>query len=329
MFLPGGARKALLHAFAFCFLAVFSVKLGWYLSLFYFGTLVGIQHLADPAQRDFSAFYRFTILLPVLLTAVLTLFSRRQLAAKGKKRPLARAFLLSHLLTCSLILAFNEICKPRDMEEINMAYYLYSFLGSFPLVWVANSFPEHWNKIGGPLLNGYSFVVWSSIQWGAVLFVFESLWEGMGQAVGAKVGSGAAWLAGTAREIFGQSPGKSGMKLWRWLVGLARMYSRLPWSGQWTLGIGLLGNGLIVVSSLTLLDIPRGTQSVWDMGLVILELCISVPTLALGMLTAAFSFSSCPRWVGVTGMLLSLSPMPLASVLAQFLAYACGFTFHG
>ena len=98
---------------------------------------------------------------------------------------------------------------------------------------------------------------------------------------------------------------------------------RITPAGKLSLSAGLVGNGAIVVLCLPLLVLHRGASvsgTSWAGPGIIVAICTVIP----GLPGALLSFRSCSRWVSLTGLILSVSPWPLALLLVNLFV-----TVHG
>lgn len=99
--------------------------------------------------------------------------------------------------------------------------------------------------------------------------------------------------------------------------------SRGPIAGKISIGVGIIGNGILVLSCLPFFAIPRGT-GIRPMSWAMLVAFIAVCTLAVGLPSALISFRSSRRRVSITALVLSITPWPLAVLLLRAIAAVCG-----
>jgi len=90
-----------------------------------------------------------------------------------------------------------------------------------------------------------------------------------------------------------------------------------------SIGAGIIGNGLIVLSCLPFVAIPRGTgirPMSWAVWVFLIALC----TLVVGLPSALISFRSSSRLTSILALVLSLSPWPLAGFVLRAIAAMFG-----
>lgn len=97
----------------------------------------------------------------------------------------------------------------------------------------------------------------------------------------------------------------------------------VSFSGKISLCCGLLGIGLVVFYSTQFLSIPRGTP-IRPMAWAAFMFFIAFFSLVFGLPSSVYSFKKNPKWVGITGLALSLAPFPLSSALLNGIAAICG-----
>ena len=102
-----------------------------------------------------------------------------------------------------------------------------------------------------------------------------------------------------------------------------RAFFKIPPSGKIALIAGFLGNGIVVASEMPLLALAPGT-GIRPMGWAVLMFLVAFGTAIVGLPASLISFTSCRKRVGIVGLLLSLTPLPLASVLLHVIARICG-----
>ena len=100
-------------------------------------------------------------------------------------------------------------------------------------------------------------------------------------------------------------------------------FLKIPPSGMMALIAGVLGNGVVIAYAIPFLTLAPGT-SIRPMAWAALMFLVALVTLIVGLPSALISFFSCSKRVGIAGLLLSLTPLPLASVLLHLIAKICG-----
>ena len=101
----------------------------------------------------------------------------------------------------------------------------------------------------------------------------------------------------------------------------------IPLLGKVSLFVGLMGNYLALLSCAHYLVMPRGTVT-RDMGWVVFVMGIAFSTLIVGLPTALMSFRRSGKRVGLAGVILSLSVLPVAAIWSNLLGAACGIVFE-
>jgi hypothetical protein len=107
------------------------------------------------------------------------------------------------------------------------------------------------------------------------------------------------------------------------LAAMLQAFFKIPPFGILALIAGLLGNGIVVASEIPLLMLAPGT-SIRPMGWAALMFLVALVTLIVGLPSSLISFKSCSKRVSFVALLLSLTPLPLASVLLHLIARICG-----
>jgi hypothetical protein len=102
-----------------------------------------------------------------------------------------------------------------------------------------------------------------------------------------------------------------------------KAFFKIPASGKIALVTGILGNGIVIAYSLPFFAVPRGS-GIRPMGWAALMFLIAFWTLIVGLPFSLISFKSCSKRVSIISLLLSLTPLPLASTLLHLIAAICG-----
>ena len=100
-------------------------------------------------------------------------------------------------------------------------------------------------------------------------------------------------------------------------------FLRTPWIGKKLLLYGVLGNGIIFLYSATYLTVPRGTY-IRDMPGALLIFISGIMTFMLTFPISVSSFKTCEKWVGITGIIMSVTPIPVGIVWLNLVAFFCG-----
>jgi len=102
-----------------------------------------------------------------------------------------------------------------------------------------------------------------------------------------------------------------------------KAFLRIPTFGKIALVAGILGNGIVIAYTIPFLTLAPGT-GIRPMGWAALMFLVALGTLIVGVPSSLISFKSCRKRIGFAGLVLSFTPLPLASVLLHLIAKICG-----